>query len=328
MDNKCPSPNCWVPEPEMFCNLGETDLSKCPNWRKRAKDAVRPVSTITENLLPWTGNSFGTVDLEFIAARSNPTLIGVVGAHNAGKTTLLAVIYLLLARGHRLDNRIFAGSYTLGGWEHLAHWLRWQPSSAPAFPPHTPRTAGRVPGLLHIALRDEERLLQDLLLTDAPGEWFERWAVDRNASDGEGARWINRFSNSFMFLIDCDALSSPGPGRGTAELQTGLMLERLGEDLEHRKVAVVWAKSDKQVPVGARQRLTAKFARYLHEYKEFEITVQQHPRHDDDGYRVFIDIMSWLIHKERPEPPSSLLLEITHPDDYFLAFRGIEKHGK
>src|SRR3712207_7219078 len=41
--------------------------------------------------------------------------------------------------------RSFAGSYTLGGWENLAHSLRWQGGHGPMFPPHTSTGAVRMP---------------------------------------------------------------------------------------------------------------------------------------------------------------------------------------
>ena len=64
----------------MPCNLGETDLNKCLYWKKTAKEARRQVPPETERLLPWTGNTFGMANVEFVAARSSPNLIGVVGA--------------------------------------------------------------------------------------------------------------------------------------------------------------------------------------------------------------------------------------------------------
>jgi hypothetical protein len=150
-------------------------------------------------LLPWSSNSLGIVDLQFIAGRSKPLLIGIIGPHNAGKTTLLTVLYLLLSQGWRVKGRRFVGSYTLGGWENLAHSLRWTPNQGPHFPPHTPNDAGRLPGLLHLAFRRDDGVLEDVLLTDAPGEWFERWAIDKGAPNLDGARWIS--SNSFSMGV-------------------------------------------------------------------------------------------------------------------------------
>lgn len=70
---------------------------------------------------------------------------------DAGKTSLLAAFYLLIARGIRPDGVEFAGSVTLEGWENIAGSLRWTSASGPTFPPHTSTGGGR-DGMLHFAL--------------------------------------------------------------------------------------------------------------------------------------------------------------------------------
>ena len=122
-----------------------------------------------------------------------------------------------------------------------------------------------------------------------------------------------------------DALSRPGPDRGTAELHTELLLERLSEDLSNRKVAVVWAKSggqESKSPAGARRRLTEKFSRFLPEYREFHVSVQQQHKHGDSDYQAIMDVVTWLLAEERPYQPNTLQLPVTQPEDSFLAFRG------
>src|SRR5436190_17005452 len=162
---ECPEKDCWAPE--IACNLG-SDLAQCPHYKGVVKDNETARAEAKEAfLVPWSSNSLGTVDLQFVAARSRPVLIGVIGAHNDGKTTLLTAFYLLLSQGKRVHERHFAGSYTLGGWENLAHSLRWTAKQGPHFPPHTPNDAGRVRGLLHVEFRREDDVLEDVLLTDA-----------------------------------------------------------------------------------------------------------------------------------------------------------------
>ncbi len=138
MDEKCTHQFCYAPD--STCNIGELELKDCKYWKgtqKRRTELMPTADTDGSRRLPWSGNRFGTVDLEFIAGRSRPRVIAVGGSVNAGKTTLLTFIYLLLCRGQKLESGRFAGSFTLGGWESLARSLRWQDGLGPEFPQHT-----------------------------------------------------------------------------------------------------------------------------------------------------------------------------------------------
>lgn len=149
--------------------MGETLLEKCPNWRGATREqTVAPTLTDDDTRLPWSGAALGTAGLPFLTARGEPRLLALVGSHNAGKTTLLGSWYQLIGRSGRVDGADFAGSYTLEGWEAVAHALRWD-GGAPRFPAHTSSGAGRLPGLLHLALRPKGGRLTDFLFADAPG---------------------------------------------------------------------------------------------------------------------------------------------------------------
>lgn len=317
MAPKCPENDCWAPE--IACNLG-WDLAQCPHYKAAVKETDASNATPTDFLLPWSGNSLGMVDLHFVAGRSRPTVIGIIGAPNAGKTTLLTAFYLLMCKGNQLLDRRFAGSYTLGGWENLAHSLRWTSTHGPHFPPHTPNDAGRLPGLLHMAFRREDETLEDVLFTDAPGEWFERWAIDKDASDIEGARWINRNTDAFMLLVDSDALS--GPDRGEARTNIILLSQRLSSELLNRPIAIVWSKSDKAVNKTIREALNSNFRKLLEHHKQFAVSVQR----DENQFEVtedpFIELLSWLLESRRPIDSRDLQLPVIQTHDALLSFRG------
>jgi hypothetical protein len=318
MATKCPEKDCWAPE--LACNLG-SDLTQCPHYKELVKEGNGSKGATTDFLLPWSGNSLGTVDLQFIAGRSRPIVIGVIGAHGAGKTTLLTALYLLLCKGDQVFDRRFAGSYTLGGWENLAHSLRWTSSNhGPHFPPHTPNDAGRLPGLLHMAFRRGDGNLEDVLFTDAPGEWFERWAVDKDAPDIEGARWISRNTDSFVLLVDCDALS--GPNRGEARTNINLLSQRLSSELRNRPIAVVWSKSDKDLNKTIKEALFSNFSKLFQDHKEFAVSVQRKENESKVTEEAFIKLLSWLIESRRPSSWTDLELPVTQTQDAFLAFRG------
>jgi hypothetical protein len=170
-------------------------------------------------------------------------LIGVLGAHDAGKTTLLTACYLQLLRGQSIGEFTFAGSRTLGAWESLAAHTRFDdPVKGPAFPPHTPRGTQRVPGLLHLALRNQQDEHRDVFLTDAPGEWFTRWAVKEDAPEAEGAHWTAQNADAFIVFADCKRLG--GSECGSARREIRQLIERLSKHVGRRPVLFVWAKND------------------------------------------------------------------------------------
>lgn len=318
MERKCPKLHCWAPE--LGCNMGEEELDKCPHWRTLSATDQSRDHTDGRLLLPWSGNSFGIVDLQFVAGRSRPFVVGVVGPHNAGKTTLLTTVYLLLEHGRQLSRGVFAGSYTLGGWENLAHTLRWQPGQIPGFPPHTPRNAGRMPGLLHLALRRADDVVEDVLFTDASGEWFDRWAIDRNAPDGAGARWISRYADAFMLFADRAALAGSQLGQARTQLQQ--LAHRLSDEVAQRPVAVVWAKSD--IPIGdtLRSSLQQRFDRLFPISRAFDVTIQPGAPCDEASFDAILTLVDWLLERPAVRHRISIELPVEQSDDPFLAYRG------
>lgn len=323
MNEKCTYKYCFAPDTP--CNLGEVELAECIYWKRATKKTSSEELTKANaesgefRVMPWSGNSLGTVDLEFVASRAQPNLIGVVGAHNAGKTTLLTAFYLLLGKGHRLTDKVFAGSYTLGGWENLADPLRWQAGGFPKFPPHTSSNAGRMPGLLHLAFREQDDTLRDVMFTDAPGEWFERWAVEKHAPDAEGSRWINNHAGAFMLFADSDALS--GSSKGDARIQLLNVARRLSEDINNRPVAIVWSKSDVSVPEGFKSSLEKNFRKLFPVYEEFSVSV--HLEQDVDGTtrEEIMRLLDWLLRRRVVETAQDLVIP-TSGEDAFLSFRG------
>ena len=305
---------------------------------------MRPRSDPDGAPLPWTGNSLGTVDLEFLAARSSPRILGLVGNQNAGKTTLLTVLYLLLHAGYAAPGRQFCGSFTLGGWEALAHHLRWSAGQPPSFPPHTPRGLKRMPGLLHLAFRqsfagDENRSIdavEDVLFTDPPGEWFGAWAIDRDAPAAAGARWIAAQSDAFVLLVDSQALA--GPERGTAREQILRLSQRLGEYARRSRVAVVWTKADIEVRDGIRTTIVDALDKHLPGYRSFSVQVPllASPQRssstslnlDAGTAETFVDLLTWLLDAPRSLARSGFSRDLAgevqrataNPRDLFLAY--------
>ncbi|WP_141621405.1 GTPase domain-containing protein [Myxococcus sp. AB024B] len=243
MKGRCSNSQCFVHDGEA-CALGHLRHAECSSWTTTESKVEATASpSVTSARVPWSGSALGLADLSNLVSRGRSILVGMLGAHDAGKTTLLVGNYLQLLRGRTLAEARFAGSRTLGAWESLAAWTRFDDAARPpSFPPHTPRGTSRVPGLLHLALRDPKEDLRDLLLTDAPGEWFTRWSIQEDAPDAEGARWIVRHADAFMVLADSARLS--GPTRGQARNEVRQLLERLGNHVDGRPTVLVWSKAD------------------------------------------------------------------------------------
>lgn len=244
MTRRCSNPNCFVDDGES-CAEGRPHYTECPSWANRAPEAAPTAQAPAPAAarVPWSGSTLGLADLANLAPRARSMLVGVIGAHDAGKTTLLLGTYLRLLAGAQLADARFAGSRTLGAWEALAAWTRFDDAARPpSFPPHTPRGTGRVPGMLHLALRGAGDELRDVLLTDAPGEWFTRWSVAVDSPDAEGARWVVKNADTFLVLADCERLC--GPSRGETRSGVRLLLEQLANVHNRRPIVLVWAKAD------------------------------------------------------------------------------------
>lgn len=243
MIRRCSNENCFVHDGES-CPMGHMREADCPHWSAEGsvpEVAVSPAMAAVR--VPWSGSALGLADLTDLVPRARSILLGVLGAHDAGKTTLLTANYLQLLRGHSLADARFAGSRTLGAWESLAAWTRFEDAARrPSFPPHTPRGTSRVPGLLHLALRGPQDAFRDVLLADAPGEWFTRWSIQEDAPEAEGARWIVRHADAFLVLADCRRLS--GQERGSTRAELRQLLERLSNHVDGRPTVLVWSKAD------------------------------------------------------------------------------------
>lgn len=244
MTSKCKNPNCFVDE-GVSCSEGHMNYEECPQYTSdKIKESEHDVvSSHSGARVPWSGSALGLSDLLILCSRGQPVLIGILGSHDSGKTTLLLGNYLSLVQGASIAKARFSGSWTLGAWESLASWPRFSSlNSSPQFPPHTPRSADRAPGLLHFSLRKPDDSFKDILLTDAPGEWFSNWSIEENSNSSAGARWTVENSDAFLILADCERLSGESRGRARNELRQ--LFERLGAYVQNRPVTLVWAKSD------------------------------------------------------------------------------------
>lgn len=247
MSKRCNLQDCYIDDDE-GCAIGHMDPKVCEHYSsvvaEVGEDPGETIDEVTVARVPWTGNAMGLIDIAKLVPRARTTVIGVMGTHDTGKTTLLLGNYLSCVAGSSIGDAEFSGSWTLGAWEALAAWPRFDGSTiSPSFPPHTPRDSSRSPGLLHLALRRPDDSHRDVLLTDAPGEWFGSWANNKNAHDAAGARWTVEHSNAFLLFADCERLN--GARKGSARRSLRQLIERLGPYVAGRPVVLVWTKADK-----------------------------------------------------------------------------------
>lgn len=270
---KCTNENCF---PDTACALGHAERKDCDCWQRQEgenDEAADQDSTQTSDV-PWNGYVLGTSDLTILSGRGQPVVIGLIGAPDSGKTSLLAYIYMWLLKYGKMGCWDFAGSWTLGGWESVVQPCRWVGEPPPSFPPHT-SSAGRHPGVLHITLRQRETgILRDILFTDAPGEWFLHWARVPADPMAEGARWVIDHSNTLLLLVDTDALADaeklPQARRATRDL-----IERVGAEKGSCPVMVVWTKDDVDAPSDICEGLSRTCEQFIPDASSWQTTVSK-----------------------------------------------------
>lgn len=255
-------------------------------------DVAAPLPESDQMLLPWSGLAMGEFDLNFISGKVKPITVSIVGPENAGKTTILGAFYLLLGRGALMtDANSFSNSYTLAGWEAVATCLRWKPGQLPSFPPHTPSRATRAPGMLHVGVRREDGSLRDLLFADAPGEWFQKWAINEQAPDAQGARWIARHADVTLLIADRQALA--GTKLGAARNDFQLLAQRAVAEARGRHLALVWTKGDVDVAPAMEAQIRKSVASVSSSVPEFTVSV--YPRGEVDAAEGFRELFGWIL---------------------------------
>lgn len=288
----CSRATCFAPE--STCSMGCMDHTKCHEWTGQEGEAAsQEMGSPHELVLPWSGGALGLVDLGFVAGRSKPLVVGIIGHQNAGKTTLLAAWYLLLGRGLICGDYQFAGSYSLAGWEAVASSLRWAPGHSPSFPPHTTSRGGRTPGLLHLDFRHSKGESRGYMFADAPGEWFQKWAANRDSADGAGARWVAEHADLFLLVADCEALA--GPSKGSARGAFLRLVERLASEKGRRPVALVWTKSDVKLAPEMEEVVRQTVFSSIPDAVEFAVSTVV-----DDGDTLgkgkgFLELLDWTL---------------------------------
>jgi hypothetical protein len=147
--------------------------------------------------------------------------------------------------------------------------------------------------MLHLRLRTPSGKLTDLLLTDASGEWFRNWSTDATGALAEGARWIVDSADAFLFFVDCARLSGPPETLGGPFGETLRLAQRLRDSAGERRVGIVWAKADREIPPQIKTRLEEQFQRFFPGHESFEVTVDAVRDGFVDRRLRYLDAVDW-----------------------------------
>lgn len=318
MSRQCSHTACLAPD-ELGCKVGESSLQQCKFWQS-SRDAQEQAAAAEPDggaRLPWTSNAMGAGDVGFLSGAARTRLVGVFGVAGSGKTSLLGAWYLLIGRGIGPTGISFAGSLTLEGWENITGNLRWTGAHGPSFPPHTSSGSGRHPGLLHLDLQvDDGR--HDLLFADAPGEWFSRWSVRRDAEDAVGAAWLSGAADVLLVIADSEELAGQRLGTARASLQS--LLRRVGAERRGRPVALVWTKCDVQVDEQMRTAVKNAADLALDTYDTFSVSMHAAPgREPYNRGQGLLELLDWVVRVGDARFPKRAL---PHPEQDLLQIVG------
>ena len=309
MNQQCQHKACFV---DTACALGHHSRSECKHWIQAEPATSDPGAAPDAADIPWNGYALGTRDLAILAGRGQPVVVGLIGAEGSGKTTLLAFLYMWLLAHGEIPGWVFAGSWTLGAWESLIQHSRWTVEPPPSFPPHT-SSSGRVPGLLHLTLRNKEGLVRDVLFTDAPGEWFTVWAKAPAHKGVDGARWVIEHANVILLLVDSSALSNEKT-LPQARLATRDLTERVGALASHVPLGFTWTKTDVAPSTVTRATIERARSQFAPTSEVWETTT--------DIPSTIAKVLSQAINLGANWAGLEKLHEPRLHDEPFLAFRG------
>ena len=307
-------------EQKPTCLCGEPDYKKCENYvgGEQVTDtpAISDITIQVTNGIAWSASAMGSVDLEFISAKRIPYVIGVVGQSKTGKTTFLATLYMLLRSGKAVGNHKFAGSYTLLGWEKIAHFLTFNYQKKISFPPHTSANMSRVPGLLHLLLKDDNDCYKDLIFTDAPGEWFTEWAKSADGSSSIGAKWIDDAAAAFVLIADSAAFKA---SLGKERHSLMQIVERMKNTNQNRPVALAWTKSDEDLEESSKTVILQKVQAQLPQVSAYDIAVIN--RKTDENLTDILKIVEVLLNESEQLRNTAPTVKVQNEDDFFFTIR-------
>jgi hypothetical protein len=157
----------------------------------------------------------------------------------------------------------------------------------------------------------------DFLFTDAPGEWFQKWALNTDSQEGAGARWVSENADAFLIVADREALAGESMGSARSSLQ--LIAKRLGAELRDRPVALVWSKVDVAIAPEMEAAVRKAVVDAMPHAVEHRVSIESDPGLDpmQNKGTGLIDLLRWAVETRRAcveLPPS----EASSDDPLFI----------
>jgi hypothetical protein len=208
-------------------------ISACPNLeREPEKSENAAAELLGESVLrpPETNptfppsNALGLEDVSAIMGGRYGSIVGILGAPDAGKTACIVSIYLMLAN-NKLTGYEFADSRSLLAFEEIARGARrWTDDGTDdQMTTHTEVGDGRSAGLLHLRVKrlfDNEKF--DLFIPDLPGEWSNNF-VDSNVHERLA---FLKAADAIWLMVDGRSLTDATQRLNTVH-RFGLLIDRL-----------------------------------------------------------------------------------------------------
>lgn len=321
MLKSCSNPNCTAPKG--LCNdQMNREFQLCPNWNNENKETKTEKiegSKVKAEVVPWSGLALRPKEIELLAHRSSPFIIGTIGAPKAGKTSYLGMLYTLLFNGKRFVNWNFAGSITLIAWETLAKYLKIKENGKVDFPEPTPSNPDYY-SLYHLALRNDDSLY-DVLFADSSGEVFTLWANDTEDVNAENANWIYENSDAFIFFVDCEDIIA---GRGRAKRNITQLAGQVSANLGERPVVIVWSKADKidGIPQNMKDAITESMGHYFP--NALTISISNFSKKDPDVlcHKNNLIVTEYLLDYLTTPREIDFFAEMDEISDLFFKYRG------
>lgn len=317
----CIKEGCYAPDD--FCvELASPRHEQCEFFVKAGTteaSATTIKSSAAATSIPWTGEWLQPEQLDLLAHRGTPKIIGLIGSSGAGKTTYLAMLYSLLFNGKLIENWDFAGSYTLNGWELQAKTLQVQENGTVRNPDATPSDKDFY-SLYHLALR-HDGFLHDILFADSSGEVFSKWADNVNDPAAENARWIYRNAHAFLFFVDCEAIIEL---RGRARRDIVQVAEQVKSGLRGRPVVIVWSKAD--LAENMLENIVKAIERSLSDIfpEAISLKISNYSKSDSDQlcHVNNISVAETVLNLLAKPQPLSIAAASIQTDDFFFLYRG------
>lgn len=242
------------------CIEGHDELAKCPHYGKKpaeiedeqdedGQDASHAFDGVhLPDTLPLDSGGADKI-LAMLPSR----MIGVIGVHDSGKTSIIAGLFDLFQLGAVSDS-IFAGSSTLHGLEIICHDAR---VASERNEPHSERTKRGEVQFYHIDVR-RDGALQSLLIADRSGEEYEE--VADLAANAAGMFELRR-ADVITILVDGRRLATPNDRAdvmGAIPLIVRGMVEN-GAFLRKPNLAIVLTKDDAVQASPRKERVAQDF---------------------------------------------------------------------